>query len=125
MSWYMKALRNYANFNGRARRKEFWFFCLINFLIQVVLYIPIIIFMLNEDLMIIGWIFYGILMIYALAMMIPSISVSVRRLHDQDKSGWWYFIQLVPLIGGIWFLVLMFLDSTPGDNEYGPNPKGL
>ena len=64
-------------------------------------------------------------MIFCLVTTIPYLAVMIRRLHDQGKSGWWYFISWVPFIGGIWLLVLMCLDGTPGDNDYGPNPKGL
>lgn len=66
----------------------------------------------------------GILLgLYWLATFIPSLAVSVRRMHDQDKSGWWILISLVPLIGGIWLLVLYFMDGTPGPNRFGPDPK--
>ncbi len=66
------------------------------------------------------FIFYGL---YLLAMLIPGLAVAVRRLHDVNKSGWFMFVALIPLIGGIWLLILMVTDSTPGDNEYGSNPK--
>jgi uncharacterized membrane protein YhaH (DUF805 family) len=62
-------------------------------------------------------------LIYALAMIIPGIAVSIRRLHDLGKSGWWLFIALIPIIGGIWLLVLFCTDGTPGVNDYGPSPK--
>jgi uncharacterized membrane protein YhaH (DUF805 family) len=64
-----------------------------------------------------------IVALYGLAVLLPGISVGVRRLHDTNHSGWWYFIQLIPLIGSIWILVLLCKDSTPGDNRFGPNPK--
>jgi len=68
---------------------------------------------------------FGLLSIlYALAVFVPGLAVSVRRLHDIGKSGWYYFIILIPIAGPIWFLVLMCTDSQPGDNQYGPNPKG-
>jgi uncharacterized membrane protein YhaH (DUF805 family) len=63
--------------------------------------------------------------IFALAVLIPGISVTVRRLHDTNRSGWWWWIQLVPIVGGIVLLIFMFTDSTPGGNQYGPNPKGV
>lgn len=67
---------------------------------------------------------YGVIYsLYSLAMLVPSLAVAVRRLHDVGKSGWWIFINLVPLIGSIWFLILMLQDSQPGENQYGPNPK--
>ena len=67
----------------------------------------------------------GILLaLYSMAIFIPNLAVAVRRLHDQDKSGWWILIGFVPLIGGIWLLVLYCLDGTPGPNRFGPDPKG-
>ena len=66
-----------------------------------------------------GWIY----MIYLLAMIIPSLAVFVRRLHDVDKSGWWFFLVFLPIIGAIWLFVLACTDGTPGDNDYGPSPK--
>jgi uncharacterized membrane protein YhaH (DUF805 family) len=62
--------------------------------------------------------------LYSLAIFIPNLAVIVRRLHDQDKSGWWFFISFVPLIGGIWLLILYLTDGTPGPNRFGPDPKG-
>jgi len=67
---------------------------------------------------------YGLYVSYALAIAVPSWALTVRRLHDVGKSGWWIFINLIPLVGGIWFFVLTVLDSKPGDNQYGPSPKG-
>lgn len=67
---------------------------------------------------------YGfIYMVYALATFIPGLAVLVRRLHDVDKSGWWFFISLIPIVGAIWLLILLFTEGTPGTNQYGVNPK--
>lgn len=99
----------YATFSGRARRSEYWFFCLFNFLMGFILgIIPI----------------PYISIIYTLIAFLPGLAVAVRRLHDAGKSGWWYFIVLIPIIGWIWILVLYCTDSKP-DNEYGPNPKAI
>jgi len=119
MNWYLQALKNYAVFSGRARRKEYWFFALFNFifLAAAVLFDNIF----NTAFEDLGYgLFY---FLYAAAVLIPGLAVSVRRLHDVDKSGWMLFIALIPIIGGIWLLVLMVTDSTPGSNSYGPNPK--
>ena len=114
MEWYLRVVKdNYANFNGRARRKEYWMFVLFNFLILIV--VGIVDFILGTVPL--------LYLIYCLAMLIPSVAVGIRRLHDVGKSGWWIFISLIPLIGGIWLLVLLFTDGTPGDNIYGPSPK--
>jgi len=113
MNWYMAVLKKYATFSGRARRKEFWMFYLIYLIIVVVLSII-------EQVIGIPGILSGI---YTLALLVPTIAVTVRRLHDTGRSGWWWWIWLVPVIGWIAMLVFMVLDSQPGDNEYGPNPK--
>ena len=114
MEWYLRVVKdNYANFNGRARRKEYWMFVLFNILFVIATFIVDYILGTSPLLYV----------IYILAVIIPSIAVTVRRLHDIGKSGWWYFICLVPIIGGIWLLVLLCTDGTPGVNNYGPSPK--
>lgn len=98
----------YATFEGRARRSEFWFWYLFNFIVGLVLgWIPIL-----------GW-------IISLALFIPGIAVAVRRLHDAGRSGWWWWIGIVPIVGWIILLIFYCQDSQPGANEYGANPKEL
>lgn len=123
IEWYKKVVfENYANFSGRARRSEYWYFQLVNFLIQIPLIVLLLVFALNESAA--GAMILGILLVlYVLAMFIPTLAVLVRRLHDSNKSGWYYFVSLIPFIGGIWLLILLFSDSDQGDNDYGPNPK--
>ena len=120
MSWYLEAFKKYAVFGGRSRRKEYWYFMLFNI---VVIYVLEGIDRLLETLT--GLSVDLLIGIYALAAIIPLLAVSVRRLHDIDRSGWWYLINLIPLIGPIVMLVFTLLDSTPGDNRYGPDPKGV
>lgn len=115
VNWYLEVLKKYAVFDGRARRKEYWHFYLSNIIITIVLAV--------FDAVTGGEVGMGLLGIYLLAVLIPSIAVSVRRLHDTDRSGWWLLIGLIPLIGAIVFLVFMVQGSTPGENQYGPNPK--
>ena len=121
MNWYLEVLKKYATFNGRARRKEYWYFALFNFIISIVLMvIDGVTGTLNAEV--------GIGMlggIYTLAVLIPSIAVSIRRLHDTDRSGWWLLIVLIPFIGVLVLLVFAVLDSTPGENQFGPNPKNV
>jgi uncharacterized membrane protein YhaH (DUF805 family) len=118
MSWYIEVLKKYATFSGRARRKEYWMFVLFNIIFSIVATVIDNLLGTTQES---G---YGILSsIYSLAVLLPGLAVSVRRLHDIGKSGWWLFIALIPLIGAIWLLVLTVTDSQPGDNEYGPNPK--
>lgn len=114
MNWYLDAFKNYANFQGRARRKAYWMFVLFWLIAGSIAYV------LDSTLGTNGAIFG----LYTLGTLLPFLILAVRRLHDAGKSGWWYLIQLVPLIGGIWFFILMVKDSQPGTNQYGPNPKG-
>ncbi len=114
MNWYLEVLKKYAVFDGRARRKEYWFFVLFNILISIVAAI------IDAGT---GLGFLGL--VYSLAVLIPAIAVSVRRLHDTDRSGWWLLIVLVPIVGAIVLLVFMVQDSQPGPNHFGPSPKQL
>ncbi|TDI63856.1 MAG: DUF805 domain-containing protein [Bacteroidetes bacterium] len=121
MNWYLKVLKQYADFNDRARRKEYWMFVLFNLIFSVIAMILDNVFGIAME-----GIGYGPLYgIYLLAIILPSLAVAVRRLHDIGKSGWMILITLIPLIGGIWLLVLLATDSNPGDNQYGPNPKEI
>src|ERR1700675_2863896 len=119
MNWYLGALKKYAEFAGRARRREYWFFVLFNLIISAVL--SIIDMFVGTYSASAG---IGVLAgIYTLAVLLPGIGVSIPRLHDTGRSGWWLLIVLVPLVGAIVLLVFMLLDSQPGTNAYGPNPK--
>lgn len=120
MNWYLEVLKKYARFDGRAGQKEYWYFSLFSFIIIVVL--SVIDMMTGTFNVNVG---LGLLSgIYTLAVLIPSIAVSVRRLHDTDRSGGWFLINAIPLIGVIVFLIFTAQDGTPGDNQYGSNPKG-
>jgi uncharacterized membrane protein YhaH (DUF805 family) len=114
MKWYLAVLTNYVGFSGRAQRAEYWYFFLFYILIYVVLGL------LDQFVLGRGPV---LVLAYALVVLIPSTAVSIRRLHDIGKSGWWLFIALVPLVGGLILLYFMVLDSQAGDNAYGPNPK--
>jgi len=113
MNWYLEVLKKYAVFSGRARRKEYWMFFLSN---VIILFVLGFVEGLAGSPGIVG-------MLYSLGVLIPSIAVSVRRLHDTDRSGWWLLIGLVPLIGAIVLLVYMVQDSKLDENQYGSNPK--
>lgn len=113
MEWYLAVLKNYAGFSGRARRTEYWMFLLFNMIIALVL--GVVDGLFGSP---------GVLgTIYSLAVFIPSIAVSMRRLHDTGRSGWWMLIGFVPLIGAIVLLIFFAQDSMQGDNQYGPSPK--
>ena len=118
MNYYSICLSKFADFSGRARRREYWTFALVNCLIALLLLILGLAF--GEDSPasnIMVTIFY-------LIMLVPNLSVSVRRLHDIGKSGWWLFIGLIPLVGSLLLLVWSLMDSEEGENQYGENPKG-
>ena len=117
MQWYLEAIKNYANFKDRARRKEYWLFNLFNILILGTLYL---VGSAMESLLLLV-----VTLIYYFFMLIPSISVTVRRLHDIGYSGWMYLVNFIPLVGGIILLVLTCLDSEANENKYGANPKIL
>lgn len=117
--WYIAVLQKYALFQGRARRREFWYFHLFNALFIIGLSI------LDSILFGISITEYGLFYsIYILGVFIPSLAVAVRRLHDVEKSGWFLFIILLPIIGAIWYFILMVSEGTGGENKYGADPKG-
>jgi len=122
MEWYLLVLKRYAEFNGRSRRKEYWMFTLYNMVIYMVLYTAGLVTLMRSS---IYMVFFGLAFLYALGVLVPGLAVSVRRLHDTGKSGWFILLCLIPIVGGIIVLVLLCLDSTPGDNQYGPNPKAV
>ncbi len=119
MKWYVQVLRKYAVFTGRARRKEYWIFNLIH---------GVIIFGLKGFELLMGR--YApdsritlIQPIYVFVTFVPLVAVSVRRLHDTNRSGWWFLMFLIPLANLILFFSFMTADSQPGENQYGSNPK--
>lgn len=115
IDWYLKVVRdNYANFSGRARRNEYWFYALCNFLISIVL--QGIDYAIGSEVDVIS-------SIYSLAVLIPGLAVFVRRMHDVSKSGWYILLVLIPIIGWIWLLVLLFTEGDHGPNQYGNDPK--
>ena len=129
MEWYLKVMRdNYANFKGRARRKEYWMFVLVNSIILIACMVldNILgtVFMmdagpLGEISLGYGWLYF----ICTLVHFTPALGLVVRRLHDVGKSGWFYFIFLIPIIGVIWLLVLYCTEGQKQDNKWGPDPK--
>ena len=112
MNWYIEVLKKYVVFSGRAHRTEYWMFTLINFVIVLAL-------------MAIGAMIgiRGLSGIYNLAVLLPSIGVTVRRLHDTGKTGWLALVWLVPVIGWVAILIFMALEGQEGDNQYGPSPQ--
>ena len=124
MEWYLKVMRdNYANFSGRARRKEYWMYVLVQSIIMIGLMILDSILGLDFELQGISLGYGYLYLIGVIVHFIPSLSVLVRRLHDVGKSGWFYFIFLIPIIGIIWLLVLYCTEGQKQDNKWGPDPK--
>ena len=144
MDWMVLPLRRYVDFDGRSRRKEFWVFSLLNLIVCAVLIgigfggFPLAAILSNDPdiftgtpemstLTIISLILLGI---WALVMLVPSVAVTVRRLHDRNISGWWYLglivLSLIPVVGfgaAIAMLVIVLLPGTPGPNQYGDDPR--
>ncbi|MFP9116991.1 DUF805 domain-containing protein [Flavobacterium sp. RNTU_13] len=115
INWYLKVVRdNYANFSGRARRAEFWNFIICNIVITLLL--SLLIFILDDT---------GITMYiaYALVTFLPLVAATVRRLHDTNKSGLYILVGFIPVVGGIWLLILLATNGDYGPNNYGPDPK--
>ena len=123
MDWYLVVWEKYADFSGRAQRKEYWTFTLFNVLIFLALFAATMVASSN-DYPGFGGVFGGSLVIYFLATMIPGLAVSVRRLHDAGFSGWFVLLALVPL-GSLALFVMTLMDSKPGPNQYGANPKAV
>ncbi|WP_028113236.1 DUF805 domain-containing protein [Ferrimonas kyonanensis] len=119
MNWYLTVLKKYAVFRGRARRREYWFFVLFNVLIAIALaLVDTSMGTFDPET---GTGLLGAL--YSLAVLIPTLAVAVRRLHDTDRSGWWLLLLLIPIVGVIVLLVFMALSGQHGANEYGGDPR--
>lgn len=120
MEWMFKPLQRYADFSGRSCRKEYWMFLLGQVLVFAVL------FLISDMMGVSPEDPFGspLLLIFILAILVPSIAVQVRRFHDQDKSGWHILLGFIPIVGGFILLVFMCLPGTEGENSYGPDPKG-
>ena len=120
MNWYLKVLKEYTNFNGRARRQEYWMFALFNTIFSIVANVLDVVLGLNSfgsgESGLIG-------LVYSLAVIVPGLAVAIRRLHDTGKSGWNLLWMLLPIAGWIYIIVLLVRESDSGVNEYGENPK--
>jgi uncharacterized membrane protein YhaH (DUF805 family) len=128
MKWYLKVLRQFADFKGRARRKEYWMFVLFNIIFSILAMVVdgLLGTRFNVEniygdptLSYYGWVY----VLYAVVVLLPSLAVGVRRLHDVGKSGWMMLVALIPIIGSIWLIVLFCTDSEHGPNKWGDDPK--
>jgi len=130
MQWYLKVVRdNYANFNGRAHRQEFWMFTLFHVIFLIIAAVAdnvigtTFTFAAGTDYetnAAYGWIY----VLYGVAVLVPGWALWWRRLHDIGKSGAWFFLALVPLVGGVVLIIWACKDSNGTENKYGPSPKG-
>ena len=129
MNYYLSAFRQYAVFSGRSRRSEYWYFVLFNLIFAIIaMFLDKLLgtnFSINTISGTVKLPYGYFYLLYLLAVLLPSLAVAVRRLHDVGKSGWFFLICLIPIVGSIWLLVLMCIDSIPGPNQYGINPKGI
>lgn len=116
MHWYTDVIRKYAVFNGRAARPEFWWFVLYNLIIAAVINLVAGIIVGRSSGQVVGD-------LYSLAVLLPSLGVGIRRLHDTNRTGWWYLLVFLPIIGWIVLIVFLAMASDPGSNNYGPNPQ--
>jgi uncharacterized membrane protein YhaH (DUF805 family) len=119
MQWYLHVLRQYTVFTGRARRTEYWMFTLFSVIIAIVL--AVLDSLLGLSFLPGGTGLLGLL--YSLAVLLPSLGVSIRRLHDTGRTGWWLLIALIPLVGAIVLIVFLATAGNIGQNSYGPDPK--
>ncbi len=118
MNWYLKCLKQYADLKGRARRKEFWMFALFNGIISTVLIIISTVFGLVSETGL-----SPLNSLYSSIVFVPTIAVSVRRLHDIGKSGWYFLVGLIPILGWIYIIYLYVQEGESGSNQYGEDPK--
>jgi len=114
MNYYLDVLKQYAVFAGRATRKQYWMFFLINLLVAIGVGIV-------AGIIHLSW----LSSLYTLALIVPSIAVAVRRLHDTNRSGWWVLIALIPVVGWVVIIVFLAQKGGQGDNQYGPKPLEL
>lgn len=125
---YVNFWKNYANFNGRSRRADYWWAMLCQMIIMMILGMGgggqlTAAMITGQAPSAVGIILILVYVIFSLASLVPGIAIVVRRLHDIGKSGWWYFIAFVPMVGAILLLVFLCTAGTVGDNMYGPDPK--
>ena len=124
MQYFVKCLENYANFKGRATRKEYWMYYLFYTIFYFVVWSIDVAgsVMENKALSLVGAV---LIFLFTFGLLVPTWAVCIRRLHDIGKSGWYILVNLIPIVGCIWFFILMCTDSQPGTNKYGDNPKGM
>ncbi len=125
MDWMLLPLKRYADFQGRSQRQEYWMFVLGVVIVEVILFgLYAVLGGMTGNAGGIALLPMILLVIFGLGIIVPAIAVQVRRFHDQDKSGWFVLLGLIPYVGGLIVLVFMCLPGTPGPNRFGPDPLG-
>ena len=131
MDWMLMPLRRYADFAGRSQRKEYWLFVLGYTILFAVLgalgggLVSLSSWTQDSQIPVGSMLTIGLLLVLALALFIPSLAVTIRRFHDQDRTGWWVLIVLVPYLGGLILIVFMCIEGTRGPNRFGEDPKAI
>lgn len=131
-NYWLAAWNNFGVFSGRARRMEYWLFQLEVALVGLAVGVPMAILsesferseMLPDSSSMLGLLILGVAVILSVLVAIVNLGVTVRRLHDTGRSGWWILIRIIPYIGGFILFIFLVMDSQAGENQYGPNPKG-
>lgn len=122
MNWAFLPFKRYADFSGRSRRKEYWSFNLMYSIVYSIF--VFVIYGLDPDFENgLTMVFSFLFLIFALGSLIPALAVFVRRMHDTGRSGWYYFMSLIPFVGSVILFIYTIEDSQRGENQYGPNPK--
>jgi uncharacterized membrane protein YhaH (DUF805 family) len=126
IAWALEPFRRYADFRGRSRRSEFWWYSLIiaTFAFVVFFIVGIVLAVSGVSSQVMSGLTTLLVVVWLFGTFLPSLAVSVRRLHDTGRSGWWTLLALIPL-GGLVLLVFHFQDSQPASNKWGPNPKNV
>lgn len=135
MDWMLLPLRRYVDFDGRSRRTEYWMYALLQFLVYGAFSVLLLAGLPWTEMLdpnyygpepmpgVLFWIGLVLMMLFWLATLLPTIAVTIRRLHDQDQSGWLYLLSFIPYVGGFVLLIFMCLPGTVGPNRFGPDPK--
>lgn len=127
MSLMFQPLKKYAEFSGRARRSEYWLFTLFIILVEIAYFVLLSVLgggLGKGQMNGLGMALSGLYFLFVLGIIVPSLAVSFRRLHDTDRSAWWLLISLVPFVGGLVLFIFTVLPGTTGANKFGPDPKG-
>ena len=133
MKWYLRVmLENYANFSGRARRREYWMFSLFFFIVcMALLFLTVLLFLAMGDTVNytsnewVNEVLVGLWILFFAAHILPGFALTIRRLHDIGKSGWWYLVAFIPYIGGLIIFIFSVMPGQVGENTWGPDPKVL